>query len=175
MVKRFDFIVFEDLNILRMMARCKPKQDESGKYLPNGQSAKSGLNKAIADAAWGSLKQKVKILSERASVLVHEVAARFSSQECSECGHISPTNRHKEKFICEEGRHHADADVDAAKVILRRGLDELGIILDAVPGVPQKQDKITPKEPVVRQGESLALVSEPGNPQQLVLFEWRGA
>ena len=175
MVKRFDFIVFEDLNILRMMARCKPKQDESGKYLPNGQSAKSGLNKAIADAAWGSLKQKVKILSERASVLVHEVAARFSSQECSECGHISPTNRHKEEFICEEGRHHADADVDAAKVILRRGLDELGIILDAVPGVPQKQDKITPKEPVVRQGESLALVSEPGNPQQLVLFEWRGA
>jgi putative transposase len=45
-----------------------------------------GLNKAIADSAWGSLKQKVKILSERAGVLVHEAVPHFSSQECSECG-----------------------------------------------------------------------------------------
>jgi putative transposase len=60
-----------------------------------------GLNKAIADAAWGSLKQKVKILSERAGVLVHEAVPHFSSQECSECGYVSPTNRDREKFICQ--------------------------------------------------------------------------
>ena len=60
LVNQFDLIVFENLNIQGMMARCKPKQDESGKYLPNGQSAKSGLNKAIADAAWGSLNRKSK-------------------------------------------------------------------------------------------------------------------
>jgi putative transposase len=59
----------------------------------SGQFAKSGLNKAISDAAWGSLKQKVKILSERAGVLVHEAVPHFSSQECSECGYVSPTNR----------------------------------------------------------------------------------
>ncbi len=175
LVKQFDLIVFEDLNIQAMMARCKPKQDESGKYLHNNQSAKSGLNKAIADAAWGSLKQKVKILSERAGILVHEVNPKFSSQECSECGYVSPTNRDREKFICEECGHHADADVDAAKVILHRGLDELGINLDAVPEVLRKQGKSTPKEPVARQGKSPALVGEPGNPQQLGLFEWRGS
>jgi len=149
-----------------MMARCKPKQDENGKYLPNNQSAKSGLNKAIADAAWGSLKQKVKVLSERTGVLVHEVNPKFSSQECSACGYVSPTNRDREKFICEKCSHHADADVDAAKVILKRGLDALGINLDAVSGVPRKQGKSTPKEPVARQGKSTALVVEPGNPQQ---------
>ena len=43
----------EDLNIKGMSATCKPKQDETGKYLPNGQSAKSGLNKSITDAGWG--------------------------------------------------------------------------------------------------------------------------
>jgi putative transposase len=167
LVKRFDLIVFENLNVQGMMARCKPKQDESGKYLRNGQSAKSGLNKAIADAAWGSLKLKVKILSERAGVLVHEVKPNFSSQECSACSYISPTNRHKEKFLCEHCGHHADADVDAAKVILKRGLNELGINLDAVSGVPRKQDKSTPKEPVARQGVSTALAVEPGNPHQV--------
>lgn len=177
LVKRFDLIVFEDFHIQRMMARCKPKQDENGKYLPNGQSAKSALNKLIADAAWSSLKQKVQTLSERAGVLVYEAVSRFSSQECSECGYVSPTNRDKEKFICEECGHHADADVDAAKVILKRGLADLEITLNAVPGVPRKQGKNTPKELVVRQGKSSALVREPGNPlqfQQLELFEWRG-
>jgi putative transposase len=118
-----------------------------------------GLNKAIADAAWGSLKQKVKILSERAGVLVHEAVPHFSCQECSECGYLSPTNRAGEKFICEECGHHEDADVDAAKIILKRGLDGLGIYLDAVPRVPRKQDKSTPDEPVGRQGKSSALVA----------------
>lgn len=166
LVNKFDLIVFENLNIQGMMARCKPKQDENGKYLHNGQSAKSGLNKAIADAAWGSLKQKVNILSERTGILVHEVQPNFSSQECSQCGYISPTNRNREKFICEECGHYDDADVDAAKIILKRGLDELGISLNAVSGVPRKQDKITPKEPVERQGKSSALADEPGNPLQ---------
>lgn len=167
LVKQYDLIVFENLNIQGMMARCKPRQDDRGKYLHNGQSAKSGLNQAIADAAWGSLKQKVKILSERAGVLVHEVNPRFSSQECSECGYVSPQNRYKEKFLCENCGHHADADVDAAKVILKRGLDELAINLDAVSGVPRKQDKITPKELVVRQGELPVITGEPGNSQKI--------
>lgn len=56
----------------------------------------------------------------------------------AEAGCVSPTNRNKEKFICEECCHHADTEVDAAKVILRRGIDELGITLDAVPEVPEK-------------------------------------
>lgn len=49
------------------------------------------------------------------------------------------------KFIAELCTHHADADVDAAKVILKRGFGELGITLNAVSGVPQKQDKASPK------------------------------
>jgi hypothetical protein len=53
-----------------------------------------------------------------------------TSQECSECRYVSPTNRDPEEFICQECDHHEDADVDAAKVILQRGLDGLGIYLD---------------------------------------------
>jgi putative transposase len=43
-------IFVEDLKVSNMAKRNKPKQDEEGKFLPNGQAAKSGLNKSFADA-----------------------------------------------------------------------------------------------------------------------------
>jgi putative transposase len=161
----FDMIVFEALNIKGMMKRCKPKwSEEQQRYVENGQSRKAGLNKAIADAAWYSLKQKVRVVAERWGCLVQEINPRHTSQECSQCGYISPTNRDKEKFLCEDCGYAADADIDAAVVILNRGLKELGIDKEAVSGVTRKQGKITPKESVEKQGiKSSTLVGEPGN------------
>jgi putative transposase len=168
-------IIFEDLNIKGMMARCKPKVDpETGKYLKNRQSQKRGLNRAIADAAWGELKQKVKVVAAKSGVLVHEINPKQTSQECSCCGYISPTNRDKEKFLCESCGWVADADIDAAVVIRQRGLAELGINIP----LPVVHGKVTLKELVARQGLSVGLPTEPENPQmdweQLSLFEWRG-
>ena len=123
LVNQADVVVFEDLNIKGMTARCKPKKDpETGKYLHNNQAAKSGLNKAILDAAWGKLKLKTKAVAEKSGKLVLEVDPRYSSQECSHCGYISPTNRDKEKFLCESCGHYDDADVQASVNILNRGL-----------------------------------------------------
>ena len=68
-----------------MSRRCKPKQDESGKYLPNGQSRKTGLNKSFADAG---LSQFVDILSykaEKAGLKVIKVDPKGTSQHCSNC------------------------------------------------------------------------------------------
>jgi hypothetical protein len=36
-----------------MTKRLLPKLDETGKYLPNSQAAKSGLNKSFADVGLG--------------------------------------------------------------------------------------------------------------------------
>jgi len=174
---RYDLVVFEALNVKNMMKRCKPKFDEEQqRYVKNGQAAKSGLNKAIQDASWYSLRQKVRVVAERYGVLVHEINPRHTSQECSACGYISPKNRDGEKFLCESCGHIADADIDAAVVILQRGLSELGISLGAVPGDTRKQDKSTPTE------ISTGLLVEPGNCQkiefktlegvQLSLFDW---
>lgn len=173
LVDSADCLVFEALNIKGMMARCKPKVcPETGKYLHNRQAQKSGLNRVIGDAAWGELKQKVKQVAQMSGVLVHEINPKHTSQECSCCGYISLTNRDKEKFLCESCGWVADADIDAAVVIRRRGLEELGINLPSLPGVPRKDSKSTPTE------TSSTLVDEPGNPQQYIqlsLFEWRGA
>jgi len=168
LVRMADLIVFEDLNVKGMSARCKPKKDENGKYIRNNQSAKAGLNKAISDASWGELKQKVKAVSEKAGVIFHEVDPRHSSQECSYCGYISPTNRDKEKFLCEECGHLADADVDAAIVIRQRGLDELGISL---PKLPVVHGKVTPKNRPAMVGTSMGLPVESGKPPQYLQLE----
>lgn len=170
-----DCIIFEDLNIKGMMRRCKPKVDpQTGKYLKNRQAQKRGLNRVIADAAWGELKQKVKVVAAKSGVLVHQINPKHTSQECSCCGYISPINRNKEKFLCQSCGWMADADVDAAVVIRQRGLTELGINIP----LPVVHGKVTLKEPVARQGLSVGLPTEPENPrmewEQLSLFEWRG-
>lgn len=47
-------VVIEDLAVKGMSRRCaaKPDPDNPGRYLPNGQAAKSGLNRSIMDAGW---------------------------------------------------------------------------------------------------------------------------
>lgn len=171
LVSTADLLIFENLNIKGMSARCKPKQDENGKYIRNGASAKSGLNKAILDASWGELKQKVKAMSEKAGAIFFEINPQHTSQKCSQCDYISPTNRDKERFLCEQCGYFCDADVQASINIRERGLKELGIDLPKLPGVPRK---VTTKEPVARPGKSLGIPGEPGKPsiyQQLSLLD----
>ncbi|MDY6897106.1 MAG: transposase [Cyanobacteriota bacterium] len=160
-----DAIIFEALNIRGMMARCKPKRcPETGKYLKNGQAAKRGLNRVIADAAWGELKLKTKAVAAKLGLIVAEVDPKFSSQQCSCCGHIDKANRDKERFLCTECGYVEDADVQASLNLLGRGLKQLGISPTQLRAV---RPKVTLKE------TSLTLVDEPKNPQQLRLFEWR--
>jgi putative transposase len=173
-----DLIGFEDLNIKGMKARCQPKKDpETGKYIKNGQSAKSTLNKAISDASWYSLRVKTEQQANKIGNWVEDVPAHHSSQECSKCHYISPKNRDGEKFVCEECGHHEDADVDAAVVIADRTRNKIG-----KPNLPMVSRKVTPKPALTGCKElSPALAGEPGNPTgnrervaatvQLSLFE----
>ncbi len=46
-----------------MMKRCQPIKSEAETFLSNGQSAKRGLNRSIADARWYSLTQKLEYLA----------------------------------------------------------------------------------------------------------------
>lgn len=123
-----DVIAFEDLNVKNMIKRCKPKKDEvTGRYLRNGQSRKAGLNKAIAEASWNTLRLKTEHQASKLGNRVVLVNPRHTSQQCSCCGYISPKNRDREKFLCEACNHYADADVDGAVVIAQRAVQNLGI------------------------------------------------
>jgi putative transposase len=122
LIKQFDVIYLEDLNIKGMSHRCKSKQDETGKYLPNGQSVKSGLNKAILDVSWGTF---ISVLEYKASwndkQVIHIDRFFPSSKTCSKCGWINNGLTLKDRtWTCKCGSVN-DRDFNAAINILNEG------------------------------------------------------
>lgn len=129
-VKKADGIFPEDLNISGMKSRCKPNLDENtGRFLTNGQSRKKGLNRSISDAGWYSLLKKIEYMAAKHGKLFHKVNPKYSSQTCPECGHVHKDNRDKEKFICTNCGYFNHADLNAANVLKQRGVDQLGLTL----------------------------------------------
>ena len=122
--RRVDAIALEDLNVSGMLRRCRVKKDEeSGRFLPNGQSRKVGLNRAISDAAWSELILKIEYLAAKQGKVAVKINPKHSSTECRKCGHIDRSNRDGEKFICSACGFFAHADISAAKTIRDRALE----------------------------------------------------
>ncbi|MEV4358137.1 transposase [Nonomuraea sp. NPDC049625] len=123
LVRGYDVIVHEALNVAGMTRRAAPKPDGEGGYLANGQSAKSGLNKSILDAGWSAF---LTILSHKAESAGRELIAvnpANTSRTCSRCGHCAKENRVTQAvFRCTGCGFSAHADVNAAINILRAGL-----------------------------------------------------
>ena len=123
LIRNFDVIYLEDLNIKGMSKRCKSKQDKNGKYLPNNQSAKSGLNKSILDVSWGKF---IEVLEYKASwndkQVIHINRFFPSSKACSKCGCINNNLALKDRtWICPKCGSVHDRDVNAAINILNEG------------------------------------------------------
>jgi putative transposase len=122
LVNSYDLIVHEDLKIANMVRRPQPLKADDGTYQPNGAAAKTGLNRSITDAGWGQLLQFIAYKAEEAGREVIAVDPRHTSQRCSDCGYVDPTNRRTQaKFECEACGYSEHADVNAAMNILRAG------------------------------------------------------
>ena len=139
-VNTAEAIVQEDLNVKAMKSRCKPKR-QKGRFMPNGQSAKRGLNRSISDASWGDLFSKIAWLALKSGKPVLSVNPKFTSQECSACHHISKANRDGEKFICENCGHIDHADTQASRTILRRA--NLNFVSKDIKNLPGDSRKVT--------------------------------
>ncbi|MBA2391119.1 MAG: transposase [Ktedonobacteraceae bacterium] len=124
LVKCYETIVFEDLKPKNLSRRPKPKQDENGTFLPNGAAAKAGLNKSIADAAWGLFVRLVRAKAESAGhTTVVLVNPKNTSQICSGCKRKGPHKDLDERtHTCQHCGLVLDRDHNAALNILRLGL-----------------------------------------------------
>lgn len=122
LVNRYQVIAHEDLKIKNMSKRPKPKQDaETGEYLPNNASAKAGLNKSILDASWGTFTNMIEAKAKSAGRIIKPVPAMYTSQTCSQCGHVSSDNRKSQaEFECVKCGYTNNADTNAAINILRK-------------------------------------------------------
>jgi len=125
LVKSYQIIVFEKLQPANMSKRPEPKQDEAtGQYVPNGASAKAGLNKSILDAGWGQFQQICKNKAECAGSRIVFVSPKYTSQMCSGCGAIVQKELEERWHTCSCGCS-LDRDHNAAINILRLGLQAL--------------------------------------------------
>ncbi|MFI1396030.1 RNA-guided endonuclease InsQ/TnpB family protein [Streptomyces sp. NPDC020681] len=125
LVREHDFIAHEDLKIRNMVGAPAPKPDPEtpGSFLPNGASAKAGLNHSISDAGWGVFLTILHAKAESAGREVVAVDPRNTSRTCPACGHVAKENRPtQEKFHCVSCGHTAHADTVGALNVLRAGL-----------------------------------------------------
>jgi len=110
--------VYESLAIKNMTASADGTLAEPGKRV----AQKRGLNRSILASAWGDTKLFTKYKALAAGKLCIEVPAHHSSQECSACGHTHADNRlDQSRFVCQRCGHAENADLNAARVIARRG------------------------------------------------------
>jgi putative transposase len=116
-------IFVEDLNTKGLTKRNKVKQDENGKYLPNGQSAKSGLTKSILDNGWSQFVDILTYKAGNAGASVVKVNPKNTSQICSCCDAYVPKDLEIRVHQCNSCGYIEDRDVNAAININRVGLD----------------------------------------------------
>ncbi len=127
LVERYQTIVFEDLQTEHLVKRPKAKQDENGKYLPNGASAKAGLNTSLLDAGWGMFVEMVSFKAACAGREMLKVNPYKTSQVCSSCLQECPHKELDERtHICIHCGVVLDRDTNAAINILRLGRSQRG-------------------------------------------------
>ena len=112
----------EKLNLDGLRRKNKPKQDQTGKYLPNGQSAKSGLNLSWADAAFGQFFNILAFKAEKAGALVIPVNPQYSSQLLSYKDEFVFTDCSIREYWDEELNLLIDRDINSSLNTKRLGL-----------------------------------------------------
>ena len=98
---------------------AKGTKEKPGKNV----AAKRALNRKITQQGWGMFFEFLEYkLKEHGGRLV-KVDPKYTSQTCSRCGHVDKENRKSQsRFVCESCGHVDNADVNAAKNILARGI-----------------------------------------------------
>jgi putative transposase len=116
-VNTYDVIALEDLRIRNMVRSAKGTVEEPGTNV----AAKSGLNREIHNASWGTFRQLIVEKAACAARRVILVNPKNTSRTCSACGHVSAESRRSQaEFVCVSCGFSLNADVNAARVILQR-------------------------------------------------------
>jgi putative transposase len=123
-VNRYGLIAVEKLNAKNMSKSPAPKPDPEnvGQFLPNGASAKAGLNKSILDAAWSMFRFCLAYKAESASRQYAEVNPACPTGipvGCSGCGMRVKKTLQERVHFCPCCGLSLDRDVNAARNILQ--------------------------------------------------------
>ncbi len=119
--KSHGMVVMEALQVGNMSASAKGSVSQPGRRVRQ----KAGLNRAILDQGWSRFKALLRYkLIDRGGELI-EVRPAYTSQTCAACGVVDAGSRRSQAvFACTGCGHEDNADVNAARNILRLGLEQ---------------------------------------------------
>ncbi|NES80177.1 MAG: transposase [Moorea sp. SIO2B7] len=112
----------EALNLKGLTKRNKTKQDKDGTYLPNGQSAKSGLNKSWSDAGFGNFFKTLDYIASKAGAVVISLNPAYTSMVLSYRDEIIFTDCSSRNYWDEQNSLMVERDINAAINLKRLGL-----------------------------------------------------
>ena len=123
LVRQYDALYLEDLQVAHLIKRPDPKPDpeKPGHYLPNGAAAKAGLNKSIQDAGWYQFRTILTSKAAWAGKRAVAVPPAYTSQACSGCGERVQKSLSIRTHVCPSCGLVLDRDENAALNILRAG------------------------------------------------------
>ena len=107
LLRKHDLIAFEDLKVRNMVRN-------------------HALAKSIADAGWGQLRRFTEYKGKRAGKLVVKVPYAYSTQECCFCGALNQVPLSVRVLDCRGCKKMLDRDFNAAWIVLKRGLAQVG-------------------------------------------------
>jgi transposase len=107
LVRKHDLLAFEDLRIRNMVRN-------------------HSLAKSISDAGWDQLRRLSEYKAARRRKLAVRVPPAFSTQECYFCGTLSKVALSVRVFDCGGCKRTLDRDFNAAWIVLKRGLAQVG-------------------------------------------------
>ena len=120
LAKNHSLIVIEDLKLANMTRSARGTIESPGKNVRQ----KAGLNRSLQEVAPGVIIRQLTYKCAWYGSTLIRVNPGYTSQTCYECGHVCPDNRAAQAhFKCVWCNHENNADVNAAKNILRRGLN----------------------------------------------------
>ncbi|RAM49781.1 MAG: transposase [Hapalosiphonaceae cyanobacterium JJU2] len=114
--------IHEDLNLKALSKRNKAKLDVNATYLPNGQSAKSGLNKSWNDAAFGQFFTILEYIAGKAGARTIAVKPAYTSQLLAYRDEFIFTDCDIREYWDEKELLWVDRDINAAINLKRVGL-----------------------------------------------------
>jgi putative transposase len=108
---RYDVIRIEDLKIANMTRSARGTLEAPGRNV----TAKAGLNRSVLRQGWGMF---ARFLEYKAAGRVEKVNPAYTSQRCSQCGHVDANSRKSQAlFACTSCGYCCNADLNAAKNI----------------------------------------------------------
>lgn len=125
LVKTYDFMFIEELQLKNMTKSASGTLANPGKNV----AQKRGLNRSMNRVGLGIGRAQLAYKAVANEKVFLAVRPHYSSQECSKCEYTSKENRKSQAaFLCLKCGHSQNADLNAANVLIKRGMRAWGLL-----------------------------------------------